>query len=77
MAADRRTYLHNYLCNNSGTEVMVDVTAAVDRLNSHCTGVMDSAWAYSNRNTMTTLMGIDSDWRSSDRMDYSNPPGRK
>lgn len=78
MAVDTQTYLHNYLCNNSGTETMVDVIAAVDHLNSHCddlNSLMDGAWDYSNRGMMTKLTGTDSDWRSSDRMDYSNPPG--
>jgi hypothetical protein len=67
------TDLHNYLCNNSGIEATVDVIVAVVRLNLHSQVVMDAALAdYNNQDVKLIPLGIDSDWRNSDRMDYSN-----
>lgn len=75
MVADIQTDLHNYSCNNSGSEEMVDVIVAVVHLNSHSV-MMDIAWDYSNQDRMMKQpLDIDSDWRSFDRMDYLNPSG--
>lgn len=73
MVADIQTDLHNYSCNNLDIEETVDVIVAVVHLNSLMMDIAWDYWDYSNQDTMKLPLDIDSDWRSFDIMDYSNP----